>query len=49
MKIGYLAAILKRYNIFDFFFFFFRIVIFYSIYIYGANFGWENGFLLLGP
>ena len=34
-------------------FFFFRIVIFYSPYIYGANFiakfGWESGFLLLGP
>ena len=34
-------------------FFFFRIVIFYSPYIYGANFiakfGWESGFLWLGP
>ena len=44
-KIGYLAAIMKRYNIFN--------VIFYSPYIYGANFiakfGWESGFLRLGP
>ena len=43
-------AILKRYNIFIFFF---RIVIFYSPYIYCANFiakfGWESGFLRLGP
>ena len=35
------------------FHFFFRIVIVYSPYIYGANFiakfGWENGFLRLGP
>ena len=35
------------------FHFFFRIVIFYSPYIYGANFiakfGWESGFLRLGP
>ena len=49
-KIGYLAAILKRYNIFNFFC---RIVIFYSPYIYDANFiakfGWESGFLRLGP
>ena len=34
-------------------FFFCRIVIFYSPYIYGANFvakfGWESGFLRLGP
>ena len=38
---------------FFFFFFFCRIVIFYSPYIYGANFiakfGWESGFLQLGP
>ena len=51
MKIGYLAAILKRYNIFNFFFG--RIMIFYSLYIVGANFiakfGWESGFLRLGP
>ena len=36
-----------------FHFFFWRIVIFYSPYIYGANFiakfGWESGFLRLGP
>ena len=35
------------------FHFFFRIVIFYSPYIYGANFiakfCWETGFLRLGP
>ena len=35
------------------FHFFFRIVIFYSPYIYGANFiakfGWESGFIWLGP
>ena len=41
-----MAAILKRYNIFNFFC---RIVIFYSPYIYGANFiakfRWEGGFL----
>ena len=47
IKIGYLAAILKRYNILTFFFC--RIVIFYDQYIYGANFiakfRWENGFL----
>ena len=62
IKIGYLAAIFKRYNNFIFFFFLFlflflflfcRIVIFYSPYIYGANFiakfGWESGFLRLGP
>ena len=34
-------------------FFFFRIVIFYSPYIYGAHFGakfgWDSGFLRLGP
>ena len=46
-KIGYLAAILKRYNILKFFFC--RIVIFYDPYIYGANFiakfRWESGFL----
>ena len=50
IKIGYLAAILKRYNIFNFFS---GIVIFYSPYIYGANFiakfRWESGFLRLGP
>ena len=38
---------------FQFFFFFYRIVIFFSPYIYGANFiakfGWESGFLRLGP
>ena len=49
-KIGYLAAILKRYNIFNFFS---RIVIFYSPYTYGANFiakfWWKSGFLRLGP
>ena len=49
-KIGYLAAVLKRYNIFNFFC---RIVVFYSPYIYGANFiakfGGESGFLRLGP
>ena len=49
-KIGYLAAILKRYNnLFIYFFFFCRIVIFYCPYIYGANliakFLWESGFL----
>ena len=36
-----------------FHFFFWRIVIFYSPYIYGADFiekfGWESGFLRLGP
>ena len=52
MKIGYLAAILKWYNIFNFFFFFCRIVICYSSYIYGANFiakfRWESGFLMVG-
>ena len=36
-----------------FYFFFCRIVIFYSPYIYGPNFiakfGWESGFLRLGP
>ena len=46
IKIGYLAAILKRYNIFTIFG---RIVIFYSPYIYGANFiakfRWQSGFL----
>ena len=51
-EIGYLAAILKRYNIFIFFFFC-RIVNFYSPYIYGANFiakfRWESGFLRLCP
>ena len=35
------------------YFFFSRIVIFYNPYIYGANFiarfGWESGFLRLGP
>ena len=45
-KIGYLAAILKRNNIIIFVF---RIVIFYSPYIYDANFTakfrWESGFL----
>ena len=44
-KIGYLAAILKRYNIS----FFPRIMFFDSEYIYGANFiakfRWESGFL----
>ena len=44
---GYLAAILKRYTIF------FRIMILYSAYIYGANviakFRWKSGFLQLGP
>ena len=53
MKIRYLVTILKRYNILRFFFFFLRIMIFYSAYIYGANFIakflWESGFLLLGP
>ena len=48
-KIGYLAAILRRYNIFIFFF---RIVIFYSPYMHGANFiatfRWESGFLTGG-
>ena len=43
---------LKRYNIFIFFFFW-GIVIFYSPYVYGASliaeFGWESGFLWLGP
>ena len=38
---------------FQFFFVLVRIVIFYSPYIYGANFiakfDWESGFLLLGP
>ena len=53
IKIGYLAAIFKLYNIFIFFIFC-RIVFFYSPYIYGAkNFiakcGWESGFLRLGP
>ena len=51
IKIGYLAAILKRYNISIFFFC--RIVNFYSPYIYGANFiakfRWQSGFLRLGP
>ena len=46
-KIGYLAAILKWYNISIFFFC--RIVILYNPYIYGENFiakfWWENGFL----
>ena len=46
IEIGYFAAILKRYNIFNFFS---TILIFYSPYIYGANFiakfPWENGFL----
>ena len=41
IKIDYLAAILKRYNVW--------IVIFYSPYIYDANFiakfRWESGFL----
>ena len=45
-KIGYLAAILKQYNILNFVP---RIMIFYSAYIYGANFitkfQWERGFL----
>ena len=45
-KIGYLVAILKLNNILIFFF---RIVIFYSRYIYGANFiakfRSESGFL----
>ena len=46
IKIGYFAAILKRYNILEFFG---RIVIFYCQYIYGANFiakfRLESGFL----
>ena len=49
-KIGYLAAILKRYNILKFFS---RILILYSPYTYGVNFiakfRWESGFLRLGP
>ena len=49
-KIGYLAAILKRYNIFKFFC---RFVNFYSPYMYGAHFiakfRWKSGFLRLGP
>ena len=59
IKIGYLAAILivflaailKRYNISNFFFL--QNCDFFSPYIYGANFiakfGWESGFLRLGP
>ena len=47
IKIGYLAAILKRYNILIFCFC--GIMILYSAYIYGANFiakfRWESGFL----
>ena len=50
IKIGYFAAILKRYHIFTFFC---RIVNFYSLYTYSANFIakflWESGFLRLGP
>ena len=46
IKIGYFAAILKRYNIFKFFS---EIVIFYSPYMYGANFiakfRWKRDFL----
>ena len=38
LKIGYLAAILKRYILFIYLFFFFKIMIFYSAYIHGANF-----------
>ena len=47
MKIGYLAAILKRYK-FLIFFFYWNMVVF-SVYIYGiemiTKFRWENGFL----
>ena len=47
MKIGYLAAILKRYKYFFFFFCWNMVVI--SVYINGVEmikkFLWENGFL----
>ena len=44
----------QRFPFFFLFFFFCRIVIFHSpLHIYGANFiakfGWESGFLWLGP
>ena len=47
MKIGYLAAILKRYKYFTFFFSGNMVVI--SVYTYGVKiikkFRWESGFL----
>ena len=48
IKIGYLAAILKRYNIFNYFC---RIFNFYSPYTpnFIAKFRWESVFLRLGP
>ena len=49
IKIGYLAAILKRYNIFIFFS---ELWFFYSPYIYGANFiakfPWQKWFSTVG-
>ena len=49
IKIGYLAAILKPYNIFNFLL---QNCDFYSPYIYGATFIakflWESGFLKVG-
>ena len=46
MKIGYLAAILKRYKYFIFFFLKYVVI---SVYTYGVKiikkFRWESGFL----